>query len=154
MRTFTEGSIAPDFELKDQNGDSVRLSNLRGSTVVLYFYPKDDTPGCTKEACGFRDIYSDYTARGIKVVGISPDDAKKHTKFINKYQLPFTLLSDEDHQVCETYGVWALKKIMGKEYMGVLRTTFVIAADGIIRKIYENVKPEDHAEEILGSLDQ
>jgi len=154
MRTFTEGSIAPDFELKDQNGDSVRLSNLKGSTVVLYFYPKDDTPGCTKEACGFRDTYADYTERGIKVIGISPDDAKKHTKFINKYQLPFTLLSDENHQVCEIYGVWALKKFMGKEYMGVLRTTFVIAADGTIRKIYENVKPEDHAEEILGSLDK
>lgn len=150
MRTFTEGSIAPDFELNDQNGGTFRLSNLNGTTVVLYFYPKDDTPGCTKEACSFRDTYADYTARGIKVIGISPDDAKKHTKFIDKYQLPFTLLSDENHQVCELYGVWGLKKFMGREYMGVLRTTFVIAADGTIRKIYENVKPEEHAVEILG----
>lgn len=149
MKSILDGSVAPDFELSDQNGEPIRLSELRGTTIVLYFYPKDDTPGCTKEACGFRDAYADYRAKGIRVIGVSPDSGKKHVKFIEKFQLPFTLLSDEDHKVSELYGVWGLKKFMGREYMGVFRTTFVIDADGNIMKVYKNVKPEDHAEEIL-----
>lgn len=154
MRTFEEGSVAPEFELEDQNGELVKLADLRGTPVVLYFYPKDNTPGCTKEACGFRDVYSDYTAKGIKVIGVSPDSAKKHTNFIEKFQLPFTLLADVEHKVCELYGVWGLKKMMGREYMGVFRTTFVIDADGTVKKIYNKVKPEEHAKEVLSLFEE
>lgn len=144
--------LAPDFTLFDDAGVERRFSDYRGQPVVLYFYPKDDTPGCTTEACAFRDAYSDYTQAGVAVVGISPDQVKSHAKFKAKYQLPFTLLADEDHQVCEQYGVWGRKKFMGREYDGVFRTTFLIGSDGMILKVFENVKPEGHSEEVLAAL--
>lgn len=148
------GSQAPDFSLPDENGDLRRLSDYRGKVVVLYFYPKDDTPGCTTEACGFRDRYQDYEKAGVPVIGISPDDVKKHQKFKAKYNLPFTLLADTDHTVCELYRVWGRKKFMGKEYDGVFRTTFLIDKDGTILRVFENVKPEGHSQEILKVLEE
>lgn len=146
------GSIAPDFELKDQFNETHKLSDYRGKKVILYFYPKDDTPGCTTEACSFRDNYQTYRQHGFEILGVSADDTKSHAKFQEKYSLPFLLLADTDHQVCETYGVWQLKKNMGKEYYGIARTTFVIDEEGKILKIYEKVKPEEHAEQILKEL--
>lgn len=143
------GLIAPDFELFDENGKPHRLSDYRGQTVLLYFYPKDDTPGCTTEACNFRDDYSAYLEAGVVILGVSPDTPKKHTKFKAKYELPFTLLADTDHQVCELYGVWGLKKFMGREYEGVYRTTFLIGSDGLIQHVFENVKPAKHSAEVL-----
>ena len=155
MNTFPQaGTLAPDFSLPDQNGVSRTLSSYRGHLVVLYFYPKDDTPGCTKEACRFRDGYADFTAAGIIVLGVSVDTVKKHAKFAEKYTLPFLLLADEDRIVVELYGVWAKKKFMGREYMGILRTTFLIDQEGKIAKVYENVKPEDHAGEVLRDVKQ
>lgn len=148
------GNLAPDFSLPDENGDLRHLSDYRGKIVVLYFYPKDDTPGCTTEACGFRDTYADYEKAGVPVIGISPDDVKKHQKFKTKYNLPFTLLADTDHAVCEQYGVWGRKKFMGKEYDGVFRTTFLIGKDGSILRVFENVKPEGHSQEILKVLEE
>jgi peroxiredoxin Q/BCP len=148
------GSQAPDFSLPDENGELRHLSDYRGKVVVLYFYPKDDTPGCTTEACGFRDQYQDYEKAGVSVIGVSPDDVKKHQKFKTKYNLPFTLLSDTDHTVCELYGVWGRKKFMGKEYDGVFRTTFLIGKDGTILRVFENVKPEGHSQEILRVLEE
>ena len=144
-----EKKAAPNFELKDQDGSFVKLSDYAGKNVVLYFYPKDDTPGCTVEACGFRDNYAAFEENGIVVLGVSPDDPRSHAKFIQKFDLPFTLLADTDHAVAESYGVWGLKKFMGKEYMGVLRTTFVIGPDQNLLKIFSNVKPENHYQEIL-----
>ncbi len=144
-----EKKAAPNFELKDQDGSFVKLSDYAGKNVVLYFYPKDDTPGCTVEACGFRDNYAAFEENGIVVLGVSPDDPRSHAKFIQKFDLPFTLLADTDHAVAESYGVWGLKKFMGKEYMGVLRTTFVIGPDQNLIKIFSNVKPENHYQEIL-----
>lgn len=146
------GHKAPDFQLPDSQGDVRKLSDYAGQTIVLYFYPKDDTPGCTKEACSFRDSYQDFKAAGVEVVGISPDNVKSHSKFTQKYELPFTLLSDSDHQVCEAYGVWGLKKYMGREYFGVYRTTFVIGPDGKIKQVFENVKPSDHSLEVLEAV--
>lgn len=143
---------APDFVLKDDNGVERRLSDYRGQPVVLYFYPKDDTPGCTTEACAFRDAYSEYTQAGVAVVGVSPDSVKSHVKFKTKYKLPFTLLADENHEVCDLYGVWGRKKFMGREYDGVFRTTFLIGADGRILKVFENVKPDGHSQEVLAAL--
>lgn len=143
---------APDFTLQDDAGVERRLSDYRGQPVVLYFYPKDDTPGCTTEACAFRDAYSEYTQAGVAVLGVSPDTVKSHVKFKSKYKLPFTLLADEDHAVCELYGVWGRKKFMGREYDGVFRTTFLIGADGNILKVFENVKPDGHSEEVLAAL--
>lgn len=151
---LTAGSLAPDFSLPDENGESRRLSDYRGKVVVLYFYPKDDTPGCTAEACGFRDTYADYEKAGVPVLGISPDDVKKHHKFKTKYNLPFTLLADTDHAICELYGVWGRKKFMGKEYDGVFRTTYLIGKDGTILHVFENVKPEGHSQEILKVLEK
>jgi len=148
------GSQAPDFSLPDENGELRHLSDYRGKVVVLYFYPKDDTPGCTTEACGFRDQYQDYEKAGVSVIGVSPDDVKKHQKFKTKYNLPFTLLADTDHTVCELYGVWGRKKFMGKEYDGVFRTTFLIGKDGTILRVFENVKPEGHSQEILKVLEE
>jgi peroxiredoxin Q/BCP len=147
-----KGSVAPDFELLDDSGTIRRLSDFRGKPVVLYFYPKDDTPGCTTEACNFRDDYSAYEAAGVTILGVSPDSVKSHVKFKSKFNLPFLLLADEEHKVCEMYDVWALKKYMGREYMGVLRTTFLIDAEGQIVKVYENVKPADHSAEVLMEL--
>lgn len=146
------GSLAPEFSLLDQNGKAISLSDFRGKSVVLYFYPKDDTPGCTKEACNFRDNYQDYEQAGVVILGVSPDSVKSHTRFASKFQLPFTLLADEDHQVCELYGVWGKKKYMGREYDGVYRTTFLIDAEGRIKKVFENVKPEEHSQEVLAAL--
>jgi peroxiredoxin Q/BCP len=146
------GITAPDFELPDETGTMRKLSDFRGQPVVLYFYPKDDTPGCTTEACNFREDYSAYKNAGIVILGVSPDSVKSHTKFKQKYGLPFPLLADEGHKVCELYGVWGLKKLMGREYMGVLRTTFLIDADGQIVHVFEKVKPAEHSTEVLAEL--
>ncbi len=147
-----EGSSAPDFELLDDAGTKVRLSNLKGKPVILYFYPKDDTPGCTKEACGFRDDYGSYARAGAVILGVSPDSTRSHTAFKEKFQLPFPLLADEDKKVTKLYGAWGKKKFMGREYMGVKRTTYLIGADGKILRVFENVKPEGHSQEILAAL--
>ena len=146
------GLQAPEFNLMDETGVIRRLADYRGKAVVLYFYPKDDTPGCTKEACDFRDSISAYRQAGVEVLGISPDSAKSHTKFKEKFSLPFSLLADEEHHVAEAYGVWGRKKFMGREYDGVFRTTFLIGADGTLVKVFENVKPEGHAAEVLAAL--
>jgi thioredoxin-dependent peroxiredoxin len=146
------GDIAPDFSLPDGEGNTVQLSSLRGQRVVLYFYPRDNTPGCTKEACGFRDVYPDFQAAQAVILGISTDDAKAHTKFSTKFNLPFPLLTDADGKVSTAYDSYGLKKFMGKEYMGISRNTFVIGADGKIEKIYLKVKPESHAAEVLDDL--
>jgi len=145
-------SQAPDFSLFDENQVLHTLSKYRGTPVVLYFYPKDDTPGCTTEACSFRDDYHRYKQANVVILGVSPDSPKSHTKFKEKHQLPFTLLADEDHRVCELYGVWGKKKMYGREYEGVLRTTFLIDADGVILKIFENVKPNGHSEKVLAAI--
>lgn len=151
--TLDVGSPAPGFTLPDQNGNPVSLSDFAGQRVVIYFYPKDDTPGCTKEACNFRDQWSALQQHGIQVLGISKDTAASHTKFINKYDLPFTLLSDaEPCPVASSYESYGLKKFMGKEYMGMSRTTFVVAADGRLEKIYWKVKAESMADQILSDL--
>jgi len=146
------GISAPDFELPDETGTLRKLSDFRGKPVVLYFYPKDDTKGCTMEACNFRDDYSAYGDADVVILGVSPDPVKSHVKFKEKYDLPFPLLADEDHKVCEFYDVWALKKFMGREYMGVLRTTFLIDAGGKIVHVFEKVKPAEHSAEVLASL--
>ena len=146
------GFAAPDFALLDETGLQRKLSDYLGKPVVLYFYPKDDTPGCTTEACNFRDDYSSYSEAGVTILGVSPDSPKSHAKFNAKYALPFTLLADEEHKICELYGVWGPKKFMGKSYVGVLRTTFLIDAQGVIVKVFENVKPADHSHEILSIL--
>ena len=146
------GIPAPDFELPDETGTLRRLSDFRGKPVVLYFYPKDDTPGCTTEACNFRDDYSAYQKAGVVILGVSPDTVKSHVKFKEKHGLPFPLLADADHKVCELYDVWALKKFMGREYMGVLRTTFLIDETGKIVRVFEKVKPAEHSSELLAVL--
>ncbi|PLS68442.1 MAG: thioredoxin-dependent thiol peroxidase [Cyanobacteria bacterium M5B4] len=147
------GDQAPDFSLPDREGNIINLSDFRGKRVVLYFYPKDDTPGCTKEACGFRDIYQELQNRNVVVLGVSPDDAKSHQKFTDKFQLPFPLLSDTDHSVGTAYDSYGLKKMMGREYMGMMRHTFIIGVDGTIEYICKKVKAETHAQEILAVLD-
>jgi peroxiredoxin Q/BCP len=152
--TISEGIAAPDFTLPDEDGVERKLSDYLGNPVVLYFYPKDDTPGCTKEACNFRDDYSDYSRAGVVILGVSPDTTAKHTKFKQKYDLPFTLLADTDHRVCELYGVWGRKKFRGREYDGVFRTTFLIDSSGNIVKVFEKVKPADHSTEVLEALGQ
>ena len=146
---LAEGQLAPDFTLPDQDGVMHTLSDLRGSTVLIYFYPKDDTTGCTKEACAFRDSMPAYAKSKIKILGISIDPVKRHKAFAEKYSLPFTLLSDERKEVVEKYGVWAKKKFMGREYMGTLRMSFLINPDGRIAKIYEKVVPDEHAGQVL-----
>jgi peroxiredoxin Q/BCP len=152
MTHLKMGEPAPDFQLPDENGTLRSLKEFSGRDLVLYFYPKDDTPGCTTEACNFRDDYSRYQAAGISVVGISADSVASHLKFKGKYALSFPLLADAGHQVCELYGVWGRKKMMGREYDGIFRTTFLIAPDGKIKRIYENVKPAEHSQEILSAL--
>jgi peroxiredoxin Q/BCP len=149
-----EGSAAPAFSSTDANGEPVRLKDLRGQRVVLYFYPKDDTPGCTKEACSFRDSFSEFKKRGITVLGVSPDSESSHKKFANKYKLPFTLLADKDHVIADAYGVYGEKKFMGRTYMGVNRTTFLIDEKGKIKKIFEKVKPDEHAKEVLEAFEK
>lgn len=143
---------APDFALPDDTGTTRRLSDFRGKPVILYFYPADDTPGCTKEACNFRDDYSAYVKSGVTILGVSPDSVASHVKFKKKYDLPFPLLADDQHKVCDQYGVWGPKKMMGREYDGVLRTTFLIDANGRVARVFENVKPAEHSTEVLGAL--
>jgi peroxiredoxin Q/BCP len=147
-----EGQQAPDFELPDQEGKPVRLSSFRGRKVVLYFYPKANTPGCTTQACGVRDHEIDYASAGAVVLGVSPDPVKAVRKFFDKQHLNFELLADEDHAVCEAYGVWAEKSMYGKAYWGAMRSTFVIDEDGVVRKVIKKVKPETHDEEVLAAL--
>ncbi|NPV85624.1 MAG: thioredoxin-dependent thiol peroxidase [Anaerolineae bacterium] len=147
-----ENSPAPEFSLPDEKGVVHHLSDYRGRVVLLYFYPKDDTPGCTTEACNFRDDYSAYEQAGVVILGVSPDSPKSHAKFKEKYHLPFSLLADEDHKVCELYGVWGRKKFMGREYDGVFRTTYLIDAQGMIKKVFEEVKPAEHSKEVLASI--
>jgi thioredoxin-dependent peroxiredoxin len=147
-----EGQPAPDFALKTDGGDTVSLASLRGKQVVLYFYPKDDTPGCTTQACGIRDQWAEFEQEGAVVLGVSPDDEKSHEKFKKKYDLPFTLLADTGHAVANSYGVWGEKKYLGKSYMGVTRATFVIDADGNVKKVFPQVKPATHADDVLAAL--
>jgi peroxiredoxin Q/BCP len=148
-----EGKPAPDFELTSDDGEHVKLSDFRGKPVVLYFYPKDDTPGCTTQACGIRDVYSDFRDRGAVVLGVSPDDEASHVQFKEKYSLPFTLLADPGHEVAEEYGVWKERNRYGKKSMGIERSTFVIDADGNVSKAMRRVKPETHAADVLAALD-
>jgi peroxiredoxin Q/BCP len=146
------GEMAPDFELQDQDGEPVKLSDLRGQTVVLYFYPKADTPGCTTQACGIRDRSGEYAEVGAKVIGVSPDDVVSVKKFANKYSLDFTLLADPDHAVAEAYGVWGEKKNYGRTYMGINRSTFIIGAGGAIERVFPKVSPKTHDDVVLGAL--
>jgi peroxiredoxin Q/BCP len=150
--SISEGIPAPDFIVLDENGTEQRLSNYRGQSVILYFYPKDDTPGCTLEACNFRDDYSAYVEAGVTILGVSPGTPKSHLKFKEKFQLPFPLLADKDHAICDAYGVWGEKKFMGRAYMGVLRTTFLIDPQGNIKKVFEDVKPAGHSAELLAAI--
>ncbi|MFI5455679.1 MAG: thioredoxin-dependent thiol peroxidase [Isosphaerales bacterium] len=146
------GQPAPDFTLSDQHGKPVTLSKLKGSPVVLYFYPKDDTPGCTKEACGFRDGFAAYGNAGAIILGVSPDSSESHAKFAKKFNLPFRLLADPGNTTCEAYGVWKEKNMYGRKYMGVERTTFVIDRKGIVRKIFSKVKVDGHSAAVLDAI--
>jgi len=147
-----ENIPAPDFSLSDETGTVRKLSDYRGKNVILYFYPKDDTPGCTTEACNFRDDYSNYDKAGVTILGVSPDSVASHVKFKQKYHLPFTLLADENHAIAEVYDVWKLKKQYGREYWGIARTTYLISPDGMIRKVFANVKPAEHSAEVLAAI--
>ena len=147
-----EGKPAPEFELTSDGGEQVKLSELRGKPVVLYFYPKDDTPGCTAQACGIRDAWGEFERAGAVVLGVSPDDERSHVKFKEKYELPFALLADTDHSTAEEYGVWKEKTFAGKTYMGVERSTFVVDADGNVAKELRRVKPDTHADDVLAAL--
>jgi peroxiredoxin Q/BCP len=147
-----EGSQAPDFELKSDTGETLKLSQFRGRPVVLYFYPRDDTPGCTKEACAFRDSYDEYLARDAVILGVSRDGEESHQKFKQKYDLPFTLLSDPDHAVADAYGVWAEKSMYGRKSMGIVRSTFVIAPDGTIARAMRGIKVPGHSDKVLEAL--
>jgi peroxiredoxin Q/BCP len=147
-----EGKLAPDFELTSDAGERVRLSSFHGRPVVLYFYPKDDTPGCTAQACGIRDVYADFRDRGAVVLGVSPDDESSHANFKQKYSLPFTLLADPGHDVAEEYGVWKERNLYGKKSMGIERSTFVIDAHGNVSRVMRRVKPDTHAADVLAAL--
>ena len=147
-----EGDFAPDFAAATNGGGEVSLADYKGKHVVLYFYPKDDTPGCTKEACGFRDSFAALTKKGAVVLGVSPDAVRSHDKFVEKFKLPFPLLADEGKKIANAYGVWGEKSFMGRKYMGVHRVTFLIGPDGRIKKIWPKVKPEEHAAEVLVEL--
>jgi len=147
-----EGDQAPDFSTPTNGGGILSLADLKGKNVILYFYPKDDTPGCTKEACAFRDHFAAFKKKGAVVLGVSVDPVKSHDKFVEKFKLPFPLLADEDKKIVEAYGVWGQKSFMGRKYMGVHRVTFLIGPDRMIRKIWPKVKPEEHAEEVLAAL--
>ena len=153
MKLPQPGDPAPEFEALTDTGQSIKLSDYKGKNVVLYFYPRADTPGCTKEACSFRDDFSVYKKKGVVVLGVSPDTVKKQANFKNKFELPFTLIADDEHKVSELYGVWGLKKFMGREYEGVHRITFLINKDGMIKDVFEKVKPETHSAEILAALE-
>ena len=147
-----EGDQAPPFTAATQNGDTVSLANCQGRNVILYFYPRDNTPGCTKEACAFRDHFAEFTRKGAVVFGVSPDAAKSHQKFVEKYELPFTLLVDEEKKIASAYGAWGQKSFLGRKYMGTHRITFLIGPDGRIKKIWPKVKPAKHALEVLAAL--
>jgi peroxiredoxin Q/BCP len=147
-----EGEVAPKFSVATSGGGKISLADYKGRHVILYFYPRDDTPGCTKEACAFRDHFSDFKKKGAVVFGVSPDSVKSHDKFVEKFKLPFTLLADEDKKIVEAYGVWGEKSFMGRKYLGVFRVTFLIGPDGRIKKIWPLVKPEEHAAEVLAAL--
>ena len=149
---LTVGDLAPDFELEADAGEMVRLSDLRGKKVVLYFYPKDDTPGCTTEACELRDQQPEIDGRGAAILGISPDSVASHHKFKAKYSLPFNLLADPDHSVADAYGAWGEKKMYGKTYEGILRTTFIIDGKGKIEQVFQKVKPKGHGDQVLKAL--
>ena len=146
------GNVAPKFTVATSGGGKISLADYLGQNVILYFYPKDDTPGCTKEACAFRDHFADFKKTGAVVFGVSPDSVKSHDKFVEKFKLPFTLLADEDKKIVEAYGVWGQKSFMGKKYLGVYRVTFLIGPDGRIKKIWPDVKPKEHAAEVLAAL--
>jgi peroxiredoxin Q/BCP len=146
------GDQAPPFTLKNEAGEDVTLAAFRGKPVILYWYPRDDTPGCTTEACGFRDAYREFAHAGAVVLGVSTDDVQSHAKFKSKYNLPFTLLSDPDHQVAQQYGVWGTKKFMGRESEGIHRVTYLIDEQGLVKQVWPKVKPEGHADEILAAL--
>jgi peroxiredoxin Q/BCP len=147
-----EGDKAPDFTAKDQNGKTVSLSDFKGKTVILYFYPKDDTPGCTAEACSFRDNYQFMLTKGFSVIGVSTDDEKSHKKFETKFNLPFPLVADPDKHIVEAYGVWVEKNMYGKKYMGTARVTFLIDADGIITKVIDKVDTQNSSQQVIGLL--
>jgi peroxiredoxin Q/BCP len=147
-----EGDPAPDFSTATNGGGKISLADFQGKNVILYFYPKDDTPGCTKEACAFRDGFSEFKKRGAVVLGVSTDSAKSHDKFVEKFKLPFPLLADEDKKIVEAYGVWGEKTFMGRKYLGTHRVTFLIGGDGRIKKIWPQVKPDEHAAEVLAAL--
>ena len=149
MSTIKKGDNAPQFQGKNQKGETISLATYAGKKLVLYFYPKDDTPGCTAEACDLRDNYDRFIQEGYAILGVSPDDEKKHQKFIDKYDLPFDLLADREKETCEMYGVWVKKSMYGREYMGVARTTFVINEDGTIEDVIEKVKTKEHTNQIL-----
>jgi peroxiredoxin Q/BCP len=152
MTHLTEGQKAPDFKAKDQNGNLVSLKDFQGKKVVLYFYPEDDTPTCTIEACNLRDNYDDLKKAGLVILGVSPDDKKSHKKFEEKYNLPFTLLEDPEKKIIDKYGVWGEKNLYGRKYMGLFRTTFLIDENGIIIKIFKKPKSKIHSEEILKAI--
>jgi peroxiredoxin Q/BCP len=152
MATLNEGDKAPDFTAKDQNGKTVSLSDFAGKRVILYFYPKDDTPGCTAEACDFRDNYQSMLSKGFQVIGVSTDDEKSHKKFETKYSLPFPLVADTDKSIVEAYGVWVEKNMYGKKYMGTARKTFIINADGVIDKIIDKVDTKNSSQQVLDLL--
>ena len=147
-----EGKPAAEFELASDDGETVRLADLRGRPVVLYFYPRDDTPGCTKQACGIRDAWGLFRERGAVVLGISPDTEASHAKFKERYSLPFTLLADPEHRVAEQYGFWVQKSMIGKKFMGIERSTVVIGPDGNVERVLRSVKPAEHAEQVLAAL--
>ncbi len=153
MKELAEGMKAPEFSGKDQHGKEVSLKGLQGKKVILYFYPKDDTPGCTAEACNLRDNYSELIEKGFEVIGVSADSEKSHQRFIDKYTLPFRLLSDTDKEVLKAYGAWGLKKLYGKEYDGILRKTFIIDEQGVVHKIFNKVDTKNHTEQILEALE-
>jgi peroxiredoxin Q/BCP len=147
-----EGEPAPTFTLPSETGEDVSLESFQGKSVVLYFYPRDDTPGCTKQACGIRDSWGEFAKRGVIVLGVSPDNPRRHAKFKEKYGLPFTLLADEDHTVAEAYGTWVEKSMLGKKFKGIERSTFVIDADGNVAKVIRRVKPDTHVGDVLAAL--
>jgi peroxiredoxin Q/BCP len=149
MAILKEGDKAPDFTAKDQNGKTVSLADYKGKNVILYFYPKDDTPGCTAESCNFRDNYQSLLSKGFEVIGVSTDDEKSHKKFETKYSLPFTLIADNEKQIVEAYGVWVEKNMYGKQYMGTARTTFIIDSNGIISHLINKVDTKDSSQQVL-----
>jgi len=153
MTNLKEGDPAPDIQAVDQDGKKIQLKDYKGKKVVLYFYPKDNTPGCNAEACNLRDNYDELMNKGFKIIGVSADSTESHVRFINKFQLPFPLIPDTEKRVINDYGVWGLKKFMGKEYFGINRMTFIISEKGIIEKIFTKVKTKDHTQQILEELD-